>query len=172
MIETPALPSRDGERIWTGEPPDAYARPDLYDGVVFRRVLAYCVDALIVAVLIVVLWLILAVAGLLTFGLLWWLMPVLALVPIAYDTVLIGGQFSATLGMRLLGIEVRNRKGGRPDWIQALIFSLLFHATMAIFWGAPLLICFFNSRRRTAHDFLSNTIVVRRSAALATATSA
>lgn len=169
MIETPALPSRDSDRIWTGEPPDAYARPDLYDGVVFRRVLAYCIDALIVAALILVLWLILAVAGLLTFGLLWWFMPVLALVPVAYDTVLIGGEHSATFGMRLFGIEVRSRNGGRPDWIQALIFSLLFHATMAIFWGAPLLICFFNSRRRTAHDFLSNAVVVRRSAVLAMA---
>jgi uncharacterized RDD family membrane protein YckC len=94
-------------------------------------------------------------------------MPALALVPIAYDTVLIGGQSSATFGMRLLGIEVRSRNGGRPYWIQALIFSLLFHATMAIFWGVPLLICFFNSRRRTAHDFLANTVVVRRFAALA-----
>ena len=51
---------------------------------------------------------------------------------IAYDTILIGGGDGATPGMRLFGIEARSLNGGRPDYFQAFLMTLLFYVTVPV----------------------------------------
>jgi len=150
------------DRAWTGDPPDPISRPEYYDGVVLRRSIAYLIDVVIIFAIWVVLAIVLSILGVITFGLLLHLFPLLALVPIAYSTLLIGGNQSATYGMRIMGLEVRSWSGERPTMLQALIMTLLFIATVAITWFFGMLVVFFNARRRTAHDFLSGVVVVRR----------
>lgn len=152
----------DHNRAWTGDPPDPIARPDYYDGIVLRRSMAYLIDVVVVFAIWTVLAIILSILGIITFGLLLHLFPLLAFVPIAYSTLLIGGSQSATYGMRLMGLEVRSWGGDRPNMVQALVMTLLFYATMIITWFFGMLVVFFNVRRRTAHDFLSGVVVVRR----------
>ena len=149
-------------RAWTGEAPDPIIRPDYYDGVVLRRSIAYAIDGailfLVAAVLTVFSW----ILGFMTLGLGFHLLPLVPLIPIAYATLLIGGTRSATIGMRLLGIQVKSWRGERPNMVQALVMTLLFYGTIAITWFVGLLVVFFNARRRAAHDFLAGTVVVRR----------
>ena len=71
-------------------------------------------------------------------------------------------ETSATPGMRLMGIELRDSRGGRPDLLQAAVRVVIFLASNAIL---PILICaiaLFDLRRRTLHDMLTSTVVVRR----------
>lgn len=158
----------EAEARWAGGAPDPLAAPALYDGLLWRRVLGYCVDLAALAVLWAVGWGLFVFAGVLTFGLLLPLVPVaLALIPVAYDTLQIGGRPAATLGMRLFDLEVRSWTGRRPRHAQAFLMSVLFYTTIGLTGLLILIVPLFNDRRRTAHDYLSGTVVVRRQAAAA-----
>jgi len=150
LPEKPELPF-----AWTREP-DPMTHPELFEGVMFRRVIAYLIDVTILSGAVLFLWFLVVV----TLGLLG---PIAALVtpviPIAYHSLLIGGPNSATIGMRMMGIEVRRLDGGRPDLGLALMQTLLFYATLAL-TGLLLIVALFNDRRRCLHDWLSGTLTV------------
>lgn len=94
--------------------PDPFEAPRFYEGVVAKRALAWAIDATIVTLGVIL-------AGILTLTLAWWLLPVTVLA--------IGGVYrvgtlaasSATWGMRLMGIELRDARGERLDGVQALL---------------------------------------------------
>lgn len=157
------VPPFAGPRFDRAEPgtPDPAVQPDYYDGIVWRRSLAYAVDIVAIFVLLLALKLVLGIATVISFGLLsplWLLVP---LVPIAYHTLLIGGSASATLGMQLFGVEVRSWTGGRPSYLQALVQTAVFYVTIGATASLVLLLVFFSERRRTLHDFLAGTVVLR-----------
>lgn len=150
MPDPPSMPFS-----WT-EPPDPLNRPDLFDGIVMRRVLAYLVDVAILIGVTGFMWLLV----LLTFGLLAPIAGILTpLIPLTYHSLLIGGRDSATIGMRVMGIQVRRLDGGHPDYPQAALQTLLFYATMAL-TGFLLIFGLFNDRGRCLHDWLSGTVTV------------
>mgnify|MGYP001187545536 FL=1 len=156
------LPGAAGDRVWSGGLPDPVAFPELYDGVIWRRVAAYAIDLAILALIGAAVWVALNVVGLLSFGLLMPLVgPAMALVPIAYHGLLVGGASSATIGMRLLGLQVRTVTGAQPSICQAVLMAVLFYTTVGLTGSLILLVSLFNERRRTVHDFLSGMVVVR-----------
>ena len=147
----------------TGGMPDPVAVPQAYEGVLWRRTLAYFVDLCVIGVIAVLCWIVFAVLWLLSFGLLgpglWFLF---GLIPLAYHTLLLSGPRSATVGMRLFDVELRSVTGERPSLLQALIQTALFYITV---WGTCsliLLLVLFNQHKRTLHDMLAGTVVVRR----------
>ncbi len=134
-----------------------------FDNIAALRVVAYLIDAAIVAVLLACALAIGLVLTVLTLGL---LAPVLgflsfAVVLVGYSTILVGGSKSATFGMRMMGIEVRRLDGSRPDFILAAVHVILFYALHAPFLFLLLLVGLFNPQRRLAHDFLTGIMVVR-----------
>lgn len=144
--------------------PDPAAVPEAYEGLLTRRILAYFVDLMILAMIGAVVWLITGVATLLTFGL---LAPVqalvLTLVPFAYHALLISGPASATLGMRLMGLRVHSiLDGNRPTFLQAAINVVVFYGSVAVTGSLILLLALFNAHGRTLHDYLAGTIVLRQ----------
>lgn len=151
------LPDRpDIPFSWTG-PPDPLEHPELFEGVVIRRVLAYLIDAAILLGFIGFMWLLVVF----TIGLLTPVAAVLTpVIPLAYHTLLIGGRDSATLGMRMMGTEIRALTGERPDLAQAFLMTALFYATMAL-TGLLLVVALFNERGRCLHDWLSGTVTIR-----------
>ncbi len=158
-VTTTREPKTDSR--WHGLPPDPLAELHLYQGVMWRRILAYMTDAMIIAVILVPTWMIAAAGGLATLGLLWPLLWVLAAcIPFAYHTFLIGGTRSATWGMRLFDIEVRDWGGGRPNLLQAAAMTAIFYISMVTFW-LVLVIALFNNYHRTLHDFATHLVVVR-----------
>ena len=106
--------------------PDPAAVPAAYDGVLWRRTLAYFVDLCCIGVLAVLFWIVFAVLWVLSFGLLgpvlWFLF---GLIPLAYHTLLLSGPWSATVGMRLFDLELRSVTGERPGFLQALAQTAL-----------------------------------------------
>jgi uncharacterized RDD family membrane protein YckC len=146
---------------WQGEAPDPVAHPEYYEGVVARRVLAYLVDLVLIALVFAVLWLLVGALTVMSFGLLGPLLwPALAVVPLAYHTLLIGGEGSATLGMRLFRIEVRTWDGRRPGYLQAALVTVVFYVSVVLTSWLVLVVALFNRQRRTLHDYLCGTIVI------------
>lgn len=144
-------------------PPDPLSHPEYYDGVPLKRVFAYLIDVVLIAILVGVVAVGFIVLGILSFGLLLpVLWPLLGLVPIAYHTLLIGGPDGATLGQRWMGLEVRSITGARPNYLQAFIQTALFYVSVALTSFLILLVVIFTDRNRAVHDFLAGTVVVNR----------
>lgn len=132
-------------------------RDGLFDGVMARRVVAFLIDMSIIGVILAAIWGLIFVT---LFLLLPVLGPIMPLVPVAYHTAMIGGRRSATIGMRFMGIEVRDQSGQRPGLLQAFAMSALFYVSIAATSMLILLVALFNDRRHCAHDYFSGTIVI------------
>lgn len=143
--------------------PTPLRNPEYFDGVLWKRVCAYWTDMIFIGILIAFLYIPAGFLGLLSFGALWPLMVfAIALVPLLYHTLLIGSDKSATIGMRLFGIEVQVRDGDRPDFLRAAALTLLFYVSVLLTSWLVLLVAPFNREKRTLHDFVCNTIVVNQ----------
>ncbi len=158
------LPSLSlGSTAWRQAPPDPLSRPDLYDGLLWRRVVAYLVDVLAIGVLYAVASVVFFLAGVLSFGLLTPLgIVTLAVLPVSYHSFFLGHQ-AATPGMRMFDVEVRSWTGQRLDYFQAFLVTVMFYVTVALTAWLVLIVAPFNRRRRTLHDFLGGMVAVRRS---------
>jgi uncharacterized RDD family membrane protein YckC len=133
----------------------------LIEGVLTRRVFAWLIDVLLIALICVALWFALVLFGLLTLGLGLPLLGILPFVPFCYHMLFLAGPPSATPGQSALGLIVRRHDDlGRPTPVQALVSTLLFYVTLATS-GLLLLVALFTVHRRTLHDLLSGLVVVR-----------
>jgi len=142
--------------------PDPATRPDLFEGVLWRRAFAYLIDLCCMGFIAVFAWIVFAVLWVLSFGMLgpalWFLF---GLIPLAYHTLLVSGRHSATFGMRMFDLQLRSWTGERPVFLQALAHTVLFYLTT---YGTGFLILLFvliNRRKRTLHDVLAGTLMVR-----------
>lgn len=141
---------------------DPVVHPERYDGVRTRRIFAFLIDAALVLFLMVAAYVVIAVVGLFTLGLLWLLLPaVWPVVAILYSVLTVGGPYSATPGMRFAGIEIRTVSGGRMDYGLALLHALLFWASVAILTPFVLLVALFTDRKQLLHDLIIGTAAVR-----------
>jgi uncharacterized RDD family membrane protein YckC len=134
------------------------------DGVRTRRVYAFLIDALIVFLLSIPVSIVIFLLGIVTLGLGFFLyaimFPVLAITYVAYT---MGGEDQATVGMKANDIYLSRLDGGRIDPITAIVHSVLFWAGNAILTPLVLLVTLFSDRKRTLHDLLLGTVVLRRS---------
>jgi len=157
----PAL--RLGEHAWDRIPPNPPDDPELYDGVVWRRVVAYVLDLLLIALLSFCVWSAFVLVGVLSFGLLTPLgVVVLAFLPLAYHSYFLGRR-GATPGMRIFDLELRAWTGRPVDHFQGFLTTVLFYISVALTAWLILLVALFNDRRRTLHDYLAGTVMVRQS---------
>ncbi len=135
----------------------------LLRGVVWRRVAAYLVDACAIGFLLLTAKILFLPAVLISFGLLASPLALLiAVIPVAYHALLVGGPKSSTWGQRLFGLQVLDATGARASYTQAAVQAVLFYVTLALTSGLLLLVVFLSPLRRTFHDWLSGMIVVRR----------
>jgi uncharacterized RDD family membrane protein YckC len=142
--------------------PDPATLPEAYDGVIWRRTLAYFIDLCCIGALAVLFGIVFFVLSVVSF---WLLAPALwflfGLIPLAYHTLLLSGRRSATWGMRCFDVELRSITGERPGFLQALAQTALFYITIGVTCSLILLFVLFNRRKRTLHDLLAGTVLVR-----------
>lgn len=155
------LSGTSGQQQTPHDLPDALEAPHLYAAISIKRILAYFIDVLLLAIIGAIIWGAVASFSLMTFGLagaiLW---PLFPLIPIAYHVGLIVRPRGRTLGMSMMGIEVRTLDGNFPSLLHALVMVGLFYVTLLF----PLLLLapLFNRRRQTLHDIFSGTVVINR----------
>jgi len=141
---------------------DPVTQPELFQAVIRKRCVAFVFDAIIIAVLWSLAVVTVAVLGVLTLGLAWLLFGlVFPVVGLGYNAVTIGGQHSATIGQRMMGLTVPMWYGGKVTPLIAAFHALLFWFSLVIF--CPILLwAFFDSRKRCLHDILAGVLVINR----------
>jgi uncharacterized RDD family membrane protein YckC len=161
MSEPRTIPSRSAD-VDIRAAFDPVAQPQLFEGVIGKRFIAFIGDAIIIALLTVLAWAVIAVLGIVTLGLAWLLFGLaFPAVGLGYNAITIGGPNSATIGQRMMGLEVRMWYGGKVSPLLAAFHALLFWFSLVIF--APILLwCLFDSQKRCLHDILAGVVVINR----------
>jgi len=145
------------DALWGLPDPDTQA--DFYADVPAKRALAWVVDSLLILATVVLIGLLTVFVGFFFFGFL------LLAIGLIYRTVSLANR-SATPGMRLAAIELRNRKGERLDLITAFLHTLIF--TLSVSFVVPQLISIVlmltTPRGQSLGDMLLGTAAVNRAA--------
>jgi len=88
---------------------DPLLQPELFRGVLTRRVFAFLIDLVVLAIPVILAYMFIAVFGLITLGLGWllfWLVwPASVIWALIYYGSSLGGPHSATMGMRVMDLE-------------------------------------------------------------------
>jgi uncharacterized RDD family membrane protein YckC len=148
---------------WKPHAFDPAANPELFDGVLARRVIAFFIDVFILAVPVVLLSMFILVFGLITFGLGWmlfWLLsPLTVIWAILYYGVTLGSR-SATIGMRVMDLEMRTWYGAPVYFLLGAMHAILYWVTVSFLTPFVLLVGLLNSRHRLLHDMLLGVVVI------------
>lgn len=152
---------------------DPIANPELFEGVLARRVIAYLIDVVVIAAPVVLAALFIFVFGFITFGLgwalFWVLSPASVIWALCYYGMTMGGPSSATLGMRAVDLEIRTWYGAPCYFVLGAVHAVVFWVLLSALTPLVLLVGLFNERHRLLHDFLVGTVVInneRRATAL------
>jgi uncharacterized RDD family membrane protein YckC len=146
---------------------DPYLQPELFRGVLTRRVVAFIIDVIVLSIPIVLAVLFIAVFGLVTLGLGWmlfWLVSPFSVVwALVYYGASLGGPHSATIGMRVMDLEMRTWYGAPSYFLLGAMHAVLFWISISVLSPFILLVGPFNARRRLLHDMVLGTVVVNNS---------
>jgi uncharacterized RDD family membrane protein YckC len=152
---------------------DPIANPELFDGVLARRVMAFAIDVIVIVVPLVFAWIFVFIFGLITLGLGWtlfWMFsPASVIWALVYYGLTLGGPRSATIGMRAMEIEMRTWYGAPAYFVLGAVHAIVFWVTVSFLSPFILLVGLFNSRHRLLHDMLVGVVMVNspaRAAAL------
>ena len=144
--------------------PDPQTAPELFEGLLTRRVFAFLIDLVVMGLLITVFAIVGLIAGFVTFGLGW--LALLVVVPatiVLYYGATLGSPKRATLGMQAMDIVLTPTRGQPLDGWMAIIHAGVFWITTWISWPLSLLFALFTPRRQMIHDLVTGTLMVRRS---------
>jgi uncharacterized RDD family membrane protein YckC len=128
-----------------------------YDGVPAKRLFAWVVDVLLVTILTFLL-------GLVTFSALWWIWP---LTFIAANFLYRAGTIaagSATLGMRLMNLELRGPTGARLTGGEAVLHTLGYMVAtgFVIVQVISVVMMAFGARHQGLHDLIIGSAAINR----------
>jgi uncharacterized RDD family membrane protein YckC len=133
---------------------DPVRNPELFEGVLARRVVAFVIDFVIIAVPVALAAMFIFAFGIVTLGLgfaLYWLLsPATVIWALVYFGVTLGGPRSATIGMRIVDLEMRTWYGAPAYFVLGAVHAVAF----------VLLVAFFNERRRLLHDIMLGTVII------------
>lgn len=140
---------------------DRATDPDLFDDILAKRIVAFVIDAILIVLLMIPAALLVLVLGIVTLGLGWLLYPPLfAIVALGYVALTLGGPASATLGMRIAGVEMRTWSGQKIFPLLAVMHALIFWFSVAILTPLVLLVGLFTERRQLLHDLLLGVVAL------------
>lgn len=156
-------------RIGTSDEPRPHAydpatQPELFEGVLARRLIAFLIDAVIILIPLAILTLFMLLFtvvtlgfGVVVFGLLG---PIAAIWAVLYVGVTLASPHSATYGMRMMGLQMRTWYGAPMYFVLGAIHAIFFWVLSTALTPLILLVVLFNARRRTLHDYLTGTVLI------------
>jgi uncharacterized RDD family membrane protein YckC len=151
---------------------DPHANPELFDGVLARRVVAFVIDLIVIAVPLIAAAMFIFVFGLITFGLGWALFWLLSPASVAwalfYYGMTLGSPASATLGMRTMELEMRTWYGAPTYFVLGAVHAVVYWVSVSVLSPFILVVGFFNPRKRLLHDMIVGTVVINAAGRAAT----
>ena len=146
---------------------DPWEQPDLFRGVLTRRFFAFLIDLMVLSVPVVLVSLFIAVFGLVTLGFGWVLFafvaPASVIWAIVYYGMTLGGPRSATVGMRVMDLEMRTWYGEPSYFLLGATHAVVYWISVSMLTPLVLLVGLFNGRRRLLHDIILGTVVINTS---------
>ena len=159
MTRTTAQVSHDSD--YRPHAYDPASQPEYFDGVLGRRIGAFLIDIGIIFMLWIAALVLLFFAGIVTLGLAWLLYgAVFPIVALGYNAWTLSRSVSATVGMRLMDLQMRTWYGDKMYALLAGFHALLYYFCTVMLTPFVLLIAPFNSRKRCLHDFLAGAVVI------------
>jgi len=147
---------------------DPAANPELFADVLPRRLVAFVIDLTILAIPVAVAGMFIFAAGIITLGLgffLYILLPPATIIwALAYYGFTLGGPRSATIGMRVMDLEMRTWYGAPAYFVLGAVHAVVFWITVSALTPFILLVCFFNQRRRLLHDIVLGAVIINNEA--------
>lgn len=144
--------------------PDPATAPELFEGLLLRRAMAWVLDAAIIVAIAVGVMLVGVIAGFLTLGVGWLVLPIVVPFAIlAYYAATLGSPARSTIGMRAFDLVLTPARGKPLDGWLILVHPILFWLTVWISWPFSLLFALFTPRRQMLHDLVVGTLMLRRS---------
>jgi uncharacterized RDD family membrane protein YckC len=147
---------------------DPAANPELFVDVPARRVVAFFIDLVILAIPVALAAMFIFAAGIVTLGLgffLYLLLPPLTVLwGLAYYGFTLGGPHSATIGMRVMDLEMRTWYGAPAYFVLGAVHAVVFWVSVSALTPFILLVCFFNERRRLLHDIVLGAVIINNEA--------
>jgi uncharacterized RDD family membrane protein YckC len=144
--------------------PDPATHPELFEGLLQRRVYAYVIDVVIMGALVVLVSVFGGIAGFFTFGLSWFaLIFVIPLVIAGYYAATLGSPRRATIGMQSMDLVLTPTRTPTLDGWKAFIHAAVFWITIWVSWPVSLAFALFTPRRQMVHDLLLGVLMLRRS---------
>ena len=147
---------------------DPAANPELFEGVLSRRLVAFFIDVIIIAVPVMAAAIFIFLFGIVTLGLGWmlfWLLsPASVIWALAYYGMTMGSAASATIGMRAMAIEIRTWYGAPAYFVLGAVHAIVYWVSVSVLTPFILLVGLFNTRRRLLHDVLVGTVLINNPA--------
>ncbi|MGO3931000.1 RDD family protein [Rhodopseudomonas pseudopalustris] len=168
-------PGARGNAGWSGGEDDGrsdafdpWRNPELFQGVLSKRVFAFLIDLVVLSIPVVLAIVFITVFGVITLGLGWtlfWIVsPASVIWALIYYGASLGGPHSATIGMRALGIEMATWTGEPGYFVLGAVHAFLFWLSLSMLTPLVLLVGLFNGRRRLLHDILLGTVIINSTA--------
>ncbi|HWV95867.1 MAG TPA: RDD family protein, partial [Xanthobacteraceae bacterium] len=82
---------------------------------------------------------------------------------IVYYGMTLGGPRSATVGMRLMDLEMRTWYGEPSYFVLGAAHAVVYWISVSLLTPLVLFVGLFNARRRLLHDMLLGTVVINTS---------
>jgi len=146
---------------------DPVVSPELFEGVLARRCIAFLVDVTIITIPVLFAALFILILGFVTLGLGWvlyaLLWPATVIWAIVYYGLTFGSAASATIGMRVMDLEMRTWYGAPAYFVLGAVHAVVYWLTVSFLTPFILLVGFFNGRKRLLHDILVGTVVINNS---------
>ncbi|MTI04802.1 RDD family protein [Roseibium denhamense] len=140
---------------------DPALNPELFSGVRSRRMFAFLIDLIVIALLTFGAGILVFVLGVFTLGLGFLLYAILpTAVALIYVAMTLGGPSASTLGMRAMGLEMRLWYGAKPYPLLAAVHAILFWFSVSFLTPLVLLVSLFSDRKRLLHDLILGTVVI------------
>lgn len=167
------MPESDPKRIGLSVEvkPHAYdpaTHPELFEGVLARRVVAFFIDVMIIAAPLVFLAIFMLAFTVLTLGLGFFVFflyaPIAVIWALVYYGMTFGSPASATIGMRMVDLEMRTWYGSPCYFVLGAVHAIGYWLSVTLLTPFILLVGLFNDRRRLLHDMLVGTIVINNEA--------
>jgi len=134
-------------------------------GTLSRRFWAYLIDVVVIAILSGLLYVLVALIGLVTFGLGWLLFALIPFTAIIYNAITVSGSSQGTVGMRAMGMRVIDATTGGPvSMLAAAVHALLFYVFLGSFgllFCVDVLFGLMRVDRRMGRDLITNVVFVR-----------
>ena len=128
-----------------------------YDKILLKRMIASFIDVLLVSILTITVLIIISFLSVLTFGIIGKSIPfVIPVIFSTYFSFTLGGNNSATPGMNILGIVIKNKKKNKLRKFSAFGHTLIFFISLplGLIFLISIIYPLLNKQRKCIHDLI------------------